>query len=421
MDYNPIVIFVYNRKKYLEQTFDALKDCYNVEKHDCFIFCDAYNFKRDKDKEAVEETRAFVEYIKTTDVFRNTFVFYSDIHLGCREATIRGMNYVLNKYEAVIDIEDDIIVSENFLDYMDDALRYFKDRNDICMIAGYSYSIKEIETYKYDSFIAKRLNTWGFGTWADRWKKVDWELKDYDEFIEDDKMKYEFMEGGYDLLTILRQQAEAELDAWDITWMYSMYKMGMMAVYPKISFTQNIGVFGSHYSGKMHEQQRIDLNSKRYDFDNCFFNRTISNKIKEFFMTEIQFLDYKDVIDDKHWRLFRIADQWMKYRDKNICLKQFFVEHKWYTIAIYGAGKMAEHLIYELKDTGIEIVFMMDRFIDKVDWYNGRILKPGEKIPDVDAVVVTPIMDYRNVKKQLKESYGKDIEYVSLESVIMPY
>lgn len=74
-------------------------------------------------------------------------------------------------------------------------------------------------------------------------------------------------------------------------------------------------------------------------------------------------------------------------------------------IAIYGMKELGERLYEEVKNTGIEVVCVIDKNPDQV-LGNFTVISPEEKIPSVDAIIVTVDYYYWEIKSQLEKKAG---------------
>ena len=65
-------------------------------------------------------------------------------------------------------LEDDIISSKNFLNFMNDALNHYQSFKDIWHING--YSVINDANKKNEIYITQLMSCWGWATWENRWK-----------------------------------------------------------------------------------------------------------------------------------------------------------------------------------------------------------------------------------------------------------
>ena len=264
MKYAPIILIVYNRKFHTERTVKALSMNTLAKESELFVFADGY--KNDEDKLRVSEV---VDYIEKIKGFKNIHIYKSSKNQGLAKSVLNAVTSVLKQFDSVIVLEDDIVTSPYFLKYMNEALEYYKDIKDIGSISGFNYPKKVLNIpkgYNNDIYFSLRPSSWGWATWKDRWEKVDWEVKDYQEFEKDEKLQKKFNKGGSDLSGMLKAQMEGKVDSWAIRWSYHHFKNNLLAVYPVVSFVDNIGNDGSGIHSKASNEDRFRnsiLNDKK--------------------------------------------------------------------------------------------------------------------------------------------------------------
>lgn len=111
----------------------------------------------------------------------------------------------------------------------------------------------------------------------------------------------------------------------------------------------------------------------------------------------------------------QILNMWMVLRDRKITVDKFFNKVGIKRIAIYGGGILGKHLYYELRETDVTVVCFLDKN-RKVDISGIKTVVPGEPIEEVDAIIITPIMEYGKIREDLRRRY--DFDTISIETVI---
>ena len=240
MEFAPIVLFVYDRPEHTRKTVEALKNNRFASESELFIFSDA-----SKNGESFENVKKVREYIKTISGFKSVSIKQSVKNKGLASSIISGVTEIIDEYGKVIVLEDDLITSVNFLEYMNEALNlYAKDRK-IWSISAYNLPIEIPENYNKEIYLSPRACSWGWATWKDRWGKNDWKVEGYSQFISDKKQRKLFNRGGNDMVDMLKDQMEGRLDSWAIRWCYSQFKDRSYCIYPVVSKVQNIGMDGT--------------------------------------------------------------------------------------------------------------------------------------------------------------------------------
>ncbi len=118
---------------------------------------------------------------------------------------------------------------------------------------------------------------------------------------------------------------------------------------------------------------------------------------------------------EKNISLYHLTNEWLAMKQKNMDFAKYFKDRGYCSIAIYGMGYLGERLVDELNHTGIGISYAIDR--GKKGGYAGVAIKDLDgELPAVDAVVVTPIYDFWEIKRNLAGVL--ECPVISLEDII---
>lgn len=230
----PIVLFVYNRLDTLHQTITALLNNYLANQSELIVFSDGP--KSFIDESSVSEVR---NYIKSIKGFKNITIFEAPKNNGLARSIISGVTTVFENYDKLIVLEDDVLTSPNFLHFMNSSLSYYENDPKIFSISGWSIPIKR--RGNDDVYFTKRSNSACWASWKNRWEIIDWEIKDYPEFLNNSKLQKQFNEMGSDMTSMLKRQMNGQLNSWAIRWCYHQFKTNQLTVYPILSKSINIG------------------------------------------------------------------------------------------------------------------------------------------------------------------------------------
>lgn len=118
---------------------------------------------------------------------------------------------------------------------------------------------------------------------------------------------------------------------------------------------------------------------------------------------------------DKYLEMFILMNRWVEIKQKGKSLVSYFERNGYRTIAIYGMGYVGERLEAELKNSNIQIEYGIDQIPDSV--YTELItFYPEDMLKRVDAVVVTSVYFYDEIKKKLIKKI--DCPIISLEDIL---
>jgi hypothetical protein len=261
----PISLFVYKRIDCLVITINSLKNNTLAKESELFIFSDGY--KNELDKDGVLEVR---KYLKSINGFKNVIIIESDVNVGLANSIIRGVSFVLTKFESIIVLEDDLETSQNFLNFMNESLCFFCNNDKIISVCGYSSPISK--KYNEDIYFTHRSSSWGWGTWKNRWDKIDWLMNEYSTFSRNKSQIVKFKKMGSDMNKMLKNQYNRKIDSWAIRFSFHQFNQGLYSVHPTISKVNNIGMKtnkSTHtYGMEKRFETTLDNNlATRFNFD----------------------------------------------------------------------------------------------------------------------------------------------------------
>lgn len=237
MKYSPIALFVYNRPRHLRKTLNSLKKNPETRMSTIYIFSDAFKNKDLLNKKKVNEVR---EIIKKINFFRKKVIIERKKNIGLKKNILTGISSVLKKHSKIIILEDDLIVSKFFLKYMNESLKKFENFKRIWHISAWNYDIRNINSKK-DAFFIGNMNCWGWGTWKDRWLKLNTNSKYFiKKFTNKDKYKFN-LEGSFENFSQIIRNHNKTLSTWAIFWNATIFLNNGLCLNPVKSFTVNIG------------------------------------------------------------------------------------------------------------------------------------------------------------------------------------
>lgn len=273
MNLAPVLIFCYKRLDTLRQTIAALQKNELSKSTELFIFSDGP--KKEADKIIIQGLRT---YLKSIGGFKSIVINESATNKGLANSIIDGVTKVLGEYDRVIVMEDDLLTTSNFLNFMNEALENYNNSSDVFSVSGYSFNLKIPRSYSYDVYFTKRSSSWGWATWRDRWEKVDWSMKNFENTNWTFRKILDFNKMGSDMYNMLKRQYEGKVDSWAIRFCFHQYFINGLTVFPSISKVQNIGFDrnATHTSGYNGFETILDTSNKtKYNFCSPAINDAI--------------------------------------------------------------------------------------------------------------------------------------------------
>lgn len=98
--------------------------------------------------------------------------------------------------------------------------------------------------------------------------------------------------------------------------------------------------------------------------------------------------------------MYEFMNRWLSLKQKGVCLSAFFVPKKIGIIAVYGVHHMGQRLYDELQGSEVTVKYAIDRNTH-VPGGEIPILRPDDVLEKVDAVVITPVFDFLEIRDEL--------------------
>ena len=256
MKYAPIVLFVYKRPAETLKVLEALVANPEAAQSELFVYADGP--KNEADKEKCLEVRNLV---KNYHGFGKITLYASDTNKGLANSIISGVSEILEKFDRVIVLEDDLVTSKYFLRFMNEALDKFEANDDICSIHAFSYPPVCIDI---QYFLRRGADCWGWATWKRSWRLFSPDAKKLHKEIVTRKLSKLFdRNGAFPYTKMLKDQADGKIDSWAIRWYASAFLAEKYTLQSNVMLVENIG-FGreSTHCSSIKQKYKITLSDK---------------------------------------------------------------------------------------------------------------------------------------------------------------
>lgn len=254
----PIALFVYNRPEHTKKTIKALSRNCLAKKSKLYIFSDG-----PKDKASVLAVAQVRKVLEEIEGFESVEARYQEVNSGLASSIITGVSSLMEDYGKVIVLEDDIVTSRYFLQFMNEALKKYSSDKEVWHISGWNYSIdtKGME----DSFFWRTMNCWGWATWSDRWVYFEKEpQKIIKEWKKNDILSFN-LNGAEDFWAQVIANEKGKINTWAIFWYATIFANKGLCLNPSGSLVNNIGNDGSGENCGEYDPYNINLQDRKVD------------------------------------------------------------------------------------------------------------------------------------------------------------
>ncbi len=234
----PIAIFAYNRPQHTQRLLESLAANPGAFDTPIYVFIDG-----PKTPEAAPMVAAVQTCVANFTAFKALKIIASPHNKGLAGSILSGVDRVLSEYSTVIVLEDDLVLSPYFLNYMNEGLRRYAGMPQVASIHGYVYPLK---CALPETFFLKGADCWGWGTWRDRW--VSWERDPtvlYADLQAADAWGRFDLHGVSPFKKMLEDCIAGKNQSWAIRWHASTFLKDQYTLYPGRSLVQNEGHDGT--------------------------------------------------------------------------------------------------------------------------------------------------------------------------------
>lgn len=273
----PVALFAYSRPVHLTRTLEGLK----VNRVPLiYAFCDG-----PRDDSKVEQVKKVREILHNVD-WTTILIAEQESNLGLGTSIRLGVTKVLESFDKVIVIEDDIVMRPGAYDYTCSALNYYEKDERIMTVSMWSYPSLNPKNSPY-GFFSERFVCWGWGTYKKYWSYYD---KNPDQlYYEAIKQRNDLLLWGKDLKT---QALTAEIyNLWYVGYVLCHFIHNKISYLPSETLIINIGRDAQATHTKSGLQDNLELIEvpvtvpKKWPY--VFIDKNTNRKFRNYF-------DYKN-------------------------------------------------------------------------------------------------------------------------------
>jgi hypothetical protein len=155
-----------------------------------------------------------------------------------------AMRSIFEDSDAAILLEDDCVVRPGGMEFLTEGLKALQHDKRVRSICAYLHPCNFFRA-EAEPLLLQRFCTWGWGTWRDRWKEHDPDLRTVVEKLQAKGIRIE--DFAQDIAELCRSERylTGNVDIWSVPWILEHYLTDTYCVYPCDSLIENIGFDGS--------------------------------------------------------------------------------------------------------------------------------------------------------------------------------
>lgn len=240
----PVLYITFARPEYASQSFAAIK---KAQPKKLYFYS---NKARDEKPDEVARNLEVRSYIEQIDWECDVKTWFRDEYVDVFTSIWGAIDWIFSHEEKAIVIEEDVVASLAFFDYVEKLIEKYRDNKKVWIISG-DNGWPEFNPQGLSYFPTRFPDIYGWASWKDRWESLDREMKHWPEF----KKSKEFHEYYENLLQ--RELNSLYFDhvynklsnynPWDFIFTYNMAKNGGYCLMPDRNLVQDIGIMGANH------------------------------------------------------------------------------------------------------------------------------------------------------------------------------
>jgi len=233
----PVALIIFNRPDCASRVLDAIA----LAKPEKFlVIADGARADRPGEAEKCAATRAVIERVNwDCEVLTN----YSEANLGCGLRPLTGINWVFERVEEAIILEDDCLPHPSFFPFCEELLGRYRDDERVMMVGGVNF-LGEWKTPHQSYHFSLFGSSWGWASWRRAWRLNDYDMKLWPVVKEEgllarlfpDPSDRRYWEGVFQ--SVYDRQIPG---VWDYQWLLACWINSGFRLFPEVNLISNIG------------------------------------------------------------------------------------------------------------------------------------------------------------------------------------
>jgi hypothetical protein len=219
-----------------------------------------------------------------------------DTNAGCKINVTEAISWVLSENDDVVILEDDIVPSVVFFNYVSLLLEKYRYDNRVAMISANQYTPVEQNS---DYLFTKYGHIWGWATWKRVWDSFDVNVPELKDSIGNKFVNIDFVssaERTYFLNYFAfwhEKILNKKENAWGPQFFYYRVSNNLLSIAPKVNLASNIGAVSSRTDVRSYLDDNYYESNEYYfvqnhpervcidkQYEQYHFSKHISNKTK---------------------------------------------------------------------------------------------------------------------------------------------
>ncbi len=176
----PVLLIAFNRPATTQQVLDAIA---LYQPPVLYIATDGARKNNESDVIKCKAVHELIDKWQINNPAETVNKLYQQNNLGCGVGVSTAINWFFAAEEMGIILEDDCLPNKSFFIFAKLYFHRYKDEECIMHIGGSNFVEPEMKVDNESYYFSIYPQIWGWASWRRAWRKYDFEMKRFDEFI----------------------------------------------------------------------------------------------------------------------------------------------------------------------------------------------------------------------------------------------
>ena len=241
----PVAFFGFNRPEHTRVSLEALARNSIPPGTPLYAFVDGP--KDGAAAEDVAQIEAVREIVRGFDWPGPKHLRFRERNAGLLVSLLGGIGEVLSEHETAIVVEDDVVASPGFYEFLASGLETYAGEPSVMHLSAHSPFDAPPAGYPHSSFVFNHSSVgWGWATWRRAWARLSTNgAAMRREIARRDLRQYVNLDGTFEMDYALQVLDEGRSQDWNAYWHCSIVLNDGLCIHPVVSLAENIGFDGS--------------------------------------------------------------------------------------------------------------------------------------------------------------------------------
>jgi hypothetical protein len=232
----PVALFIFNRPHTTAAVFEAIRQ---AQPQQLLIVADGPRGDRPGEEEQCQAARAIVAQV---DWPCQVETCYAEQNMGCQQRLVSGLDWVFDRVEAAIILEDDCLPHASFFPFCQELLDRYREDLRVGMISGQN----NLGGYRRNGdsyYFAQIPYIWGWATWQRSWRRFQLQMEAWPTMRDRGWLADALVERGMvgSWRSTFEHHYEGFFDAWDYSWTFTSLTNNWLNPTASVNLVSNIG------------------------------------------------------------------------------------------------------------------------------------------------------------------------------------